>query len=302
MLDSERGKNRYIPHPYGECFECLIETLEMILLSGCILYILFLFLCLVPSSLDQVRINSFGLTKRPQTETDETLYHGTCEFTWDTFLSGFDISLLFQFIYFLILTLGIRKRSYLWINSILWEITAYILYKIPVLNLEYNKQCWYFVIIVNILIINAISIEVGLLILKYVVKYPFHTNWFQTIKNMIICKGCKCKCFNCCNCKWIFISFNLFFANIINLSLNILFFEYVIWIGINSSLSIITCIFTTFGLNICFAQIYRWIFHPVSCFPEVMLSRLYWMIIVWTIFILEFIVIVFEYINTNKPS
>ena len=43
--DTDESKNRYIPHPYGECFECLMETFEMMLLCGCVLYILFLFLC-----------------------------------------------------------------------------------------------------------------------------------------------------------------------------------------------------------------------------------------------------------------
>ena len=292
MSDAEETKNRYVPHPYGECFECLLETLEMVLLCGCILYILFLFLCLVPSSLDQVRINSFGLTTRPTTENDDTIYHGTCEFSWDNFLSGFDISLLNQFCYYVLLSFGIRKRLFLWINSILWEIVAFIIYKIPVLNLGYNAKCCYISIIINILITNAIAMEIGFLILRFIVKYPLHKNWFKAIKNMIICKEC--------NLKWIFISINVLFGNCINLFLNVTFFEYVIWIGITSWFSIIRCILVTFSFNICLSQLYRWIFNTVPCFPEIMITKLYWIFIVWTIFILEFVIVVSEYINSNK--
>ena len=111
---------------------------------------------------------------------------------------------------------------------------------------------------------------------------------------MFICKGC--------NLKWMFISFNLLFANCINLFLNVAFFEYVIWIGITSWFSIIRCIFVTLSLNICLSQLYRWIYNTIACFPEIMMSKLYWVLIVWTIFCSEFVVIVFEYINSNKSS
>eukprot|EP01084_Bolivina_argentea_P258234 435280_1 len=291
-MNAEEHKNRYIPHPYGECYVCFIETLEMILLSGCVLYILFLFLCLVPSSLDQVRTNSFGLTTRPSTTEEDTIYHGTCEFNWDNFTSGFDISLVIQIFYYIILAFGIRSRLYLWINSIIWELVAYIIYKIPFFNLQYNQQCWYVSIIINILIMNAISIEIGLLILKYIIKYPRHQNWLKTIKNMIVCKRC--------NLKWLFITFNLLFAGSLNLFLNIIFYEHIIWIGTLSWLSIIRCFMVTLGLNICFAQLYRWIYGRISCYPSDILGHLYWMFIIWTIFILEFSIIIIQYYEINS--
>eukprot|EP01084_Bolivina_argentea_P304729 526368_1 len=243
-----------------------------------ILYLVFLISLLHQGLFEYVREMLSGHTTQPILE----IYAENCDFTWNNIKSGFDVWLIIHLINYILFTFSIRNRLFLWINSIIFEILEYTYTTVPIFNMQNTAECWYDTIIFDIFIFNALGIEIGLLILKYILKmFPIFPEWH--IAFTMLCKDCQC------SIKWYMIIFNLLFLLSVIQILAFAFYEYTFWIGSTHYLSIIR-----FGLLIVscmptFAQSYNWIFKDISCFSRSLIRNSYWIILIWCIIALEFV-------------
>merc|ERR1712154_690922 len=102
------------------------------------------------------------------------------------------------------------------------------------------KQCWYDIVIFDILISDALAIEIGLLCLKYLFKneYRLYPEWSIAFK--MLCRDCMC------TPKWLVIIFNLLFVMTWIQIFSFVFCGDSVWIGI-IRLFLLTIITNHFG-------------------------------------------------------
>ena len=207
---------------FCQFFAKFIYLCGLSVLSFDIVYILFLITMLHQSTFETVRASWSGYSSQPILEP----YVTDCKFTWNNIKSGIDIWLFIHFGTYTLITFAVRNRTFMWINSIIWEIIEYSYYAIPIFNMTAWKECWYDIVIFDVLIFNALGIEFGLFTLKYIIKiYPLYTKW--TISFKMLCKECKW------NLKWIIIIINLLFLSSFQSLFSFAFYDYTFQFTIN---------------------------------------------------------------------
>ena len=94
-----------------------------------------------------------------------------------------DIFLPLHFVVHFSLAIALRNRLFNWANSIIWEIVENIYTAIPALGFISHAECWFDAVIFDICFANAIGIELGLLVLRYLLKwYPPFFEWKMPFK------------------------------------------------------------------------------------------------------------------------
>ena len=126
----------------------------------------------------------------------------------------------------------INNRLLLWCMSIQWEILEFST-KFFIKNFA---ECWWDSLIMDILICNGLSIEIGLLISKYLKNkgYLYTPKWNNDIftTNRLFCKNKHQQ--NACRPRWIrlkeYLSINFLFLIIIMLDLNPFLLKYYLFV------------------------------------------------------------------------
>ena len=280
-------------HKYPLCCQFMIRFLyhfANLLIIIDILYISFLFSLFHQRFFNHIREQLSGYTEQPQHESTN------CNLTWPNIKKNMDIYLFFHFVNNFAFTLGVRNRLFMWVNSILFEIIQFLYTWFPIFNYQYNRECWYDLIIFDILVFNALGIEAALFTLKYVMRsmYPLFTDWKFAFMRF-------CGCNNHCKCipqgKYILVMINLLFLLPLFQVLGFALYDYTLWVGALHWLSVIRFLIIMFSCVGVFGQVYRWIYRDVSCFSKKTWMNSYWIIIVWTIIILEFVLVLRHYLS-----
>eukprot|EP01083_Nonionella_stella_P295198 1003296_1 len=81
----------------------------------------------------------------------------------------FDLYLLLHFFRYYITAFIVRNRSLLWSLSILWEVFELIITTVDAFKMPY-RECWWDSLFFDILLMNALGIELGLLSIKQMNK------------------------------------------------------------------------------------------------------------------------------------
>ena len=111
------------------------------------------------------------------TELPPPLYE-ECKLTWTNIKSQISVFLFFHFLRYFLTSLFLRNRLLLYTNSILWEVTEFSFFNSKIFSIL-MQECWWDSIFFDILFMNLLGIEVGLLFLKIF-------NHFVSINHQII--------------------------------------------------------------------------------------------------------------------
>eukprot|EP01084_Bolivina_argentea_P184585 318351_1 len=165
-----------VKEPTSCCQSCCNISWSLCQLIGIILALIWItfLLFLITQSIDDIHlfitnnIDETATHPEPEAETD-------CAFEWENISSRFDIFLVIHFLQYYITSFIIRNRKLLWSASLLWEIIEFAMSHIPALKLGAAKECWWDSVIFDILLMNALGIELGLLSIKLI-------NWILIAK------------------------------------------------------------------------------------------------------------------------
>ena len=113
-----------------------------------------------------------------------------CSFTWSNIKSNADLFLFFHFARHFVHAMVLRNRSICWIVSVLWEILEACMTNISALKLESIHECWFDQLFFDILMMNALGIEVGLYLNRKLgwndyemYQVLMHRKWYKCNKN-----------------------------------------------------------------------------------------------------------------------
>ena len=253
-----------------------------ILLTLDVVYILFLIILYHDLAFKLLREAISGYKSQPIRED----YAANCDFTWSNIESQFDIFVAIYFGVSVFLAFGIRNRLFCYINAIIWELMYFFYAWFKIFNFQYGRECWFDTIVFDILISNALGIEVGLFILKYILKKvcEMYPEWDMSFKSVFCC--CKYKF----RLKSIIVIFNVLFLWSSFEIFSFAFYEYTFWLTSTHPLSAFRFILVAFTCIPAYAQLYKYRIRDIKCLCLSIdsIQNSYWIIIVWIIIGLEF--------------
>ena len=195
----------------------------------------------------------------------------------------------------MLLAFGIRNRLFCWINSIMWELIQFTYSWFSIFNYQYARECWFDIIIFDILIFNGLGIELGLLILRYMMKniYRMYPEWNIAFKSVF------CFCKYEFRIKYLFVAVNMLFLWSLFHVFTFAFYGYTFWLTGTHYLSVIRFNMVVFSCVCAYGQLYKFIFKDISCVcvSASSFKNSYWIIVVWTIIILEFALTLRHYLQ-----
>eukprot|EP01083_Nonionella_stella_P286268 974350_1 len=111
----------------------------------------------------------------------------SCAFTWANVSSHFTIFLFFHIGRYFLSAFIWRTRFILWTHSVLWEVMEFVLLSVDVFQLN-GSECWFDSLIFDILIMNALGIEIGLFCVSKIKLFAVYQTKFHEI---LFAKFCR---------------------------------------------------------------------------------------------------------------
>eukprot|EP01084_Bolivina_argentea_P018995 35366_1 len=156
-----------------------------------------------------------------------------CALTWNNILSSVTMYgpfFFFHFLRYVLTAFIVRNRVLLWLNSILWEVAELIISSWSIFRISWN-ECWWDSLFFDILLMNALGIECGLLLMKLI-------NWIKDKKcgwwNGIILYDDFHKISNCSE-FWMILWFVIIMFKIEE-ALSPIIFEVTLWTSVSGIL------------------------------------------------------------------
>jgi len=148
-----------------------------------VIYLLFLSFILF-QSYDDVRLLLHYIDEGlNQSTTDSSeIYVDDCSFTWSNLYRRMDIFIPSHFIGWVVKALLVRHMGILWLISVTWELTEIFFAHV----LPNFSECWWDIILYDILIGNGLGIYVGMVLCRSLEVRQFH---WQSIKDIKGTKG-----------------------------------------------------------------------------------------------------------------
>eukprot|EP01083_Nonionella_stella_P290709 989172_1 len=226
---------------------------------------------------------------------DGSIITPDCAFTWANVSAHFNVFLFLHWLRYFISALIWRTRFILWTLSISWEVIENCLFRVDAFQLA-GHECWFDSLIFDVLLMNALGIEIGLFLVS---KSKLFTEYQSKFHEILFSKQCR-------GGYLVFkllITASCFILPLVEQTFAFMLFVIVFWF---QSLTHWMVWFRTLGvytLSMMYAtnQVYYYVMQPYEVHKEetkyAQFKRLYFVVIVMVLILLELILCIKGYAN-----